>query len=331
MTDTPAPTPTETPEPIVRVGSADKALLNGDMDTAMLQYRAAATDSTDPTVREAALWGLARAQYEDERYADAAATLDRLIAAYPTSSYRGPAGFLKGESLFAMQHYSDAAAAFQDYLASRPGVLDSYVGELRGDALSQSGDTSGALAAYVQAQAAPHLDDAQVLQIKIAQTNAQLGDYGTAIAMYDGIAANTTNDYTRAQMDYLAGEAYLGEKLNAEAYVRFQHGVENYPLSSYSYLGLVELINAGISVNDLDRGLADYYAGIYDKALESLNRYIADNSANAATAHYYRALCLEKQDKPEDAINELDYYIASHPTGARWADAWAIGEPKARL
>ena len=45
MTDTPAPTPTETPEPIVRVGSADKALLNGDMDTAMLQYRAAATSA----------------------------------------------------------------------------------------------------------------------------------------------------------------------------------------------------------------------------------------------------------------------------------------------
>jgi soluble lytic murein transglycosylase len=322
LTDTPVPTPTETPIPIVRVGSADKALLNGDVDTAMLQYRAAATDSTDPNVREAALWGLARAQYEDERYADAAATLDQLIKDYPASSYRGPAGFLKGESLYAMQHYSDAAAAFQDYLASRPGVLDSYVGELRGDALSQAGDYSGALSTYVLAQAAPHLDDAQALQIKIAQTNAQLGDYGTAIAMYDGIAANTTNDYTRAEMDYLAGESYVGEKQNAEAYVRFQHAVENYPLSTYSYLGLVELINAGVSVSDLDRGLTDYYAGIYDKALESLDRYISANSANAGTAHFYRALCLEKQDKPQDAINELDYYIEDYPTGARWADAW---------
>ncbi len=322
LTDTPAPTPTASPVPIVRVGSADKALFNGDVDTAMLQYRSAAADSTDPAIRQAALWGLARAQYDDERYADAVTTLDELISTYPDSSYRGPAGFLKGESLYAMQHYTDAAAAFQDYLNARPGVLDSYVGEMRGDALSQAGDYSDALSAYTLAQAAPHLDDAQALQIKIAQMDAQLGDYATAIAMYDSIASDTTNDYTRAQMDYLAGEAYLGEKQDAAAYVRFQHAVENYPISYYSYQGLIELINAGVSVSDLDRGLVDYYAGIYDKALESLDRYIAANPVNDGTAHFYRALCLEKQDKPQDAINELDDYIKNYSSGPHWADAW---------
>ncbi len=323
LTETPVPTPTNTPVPIARVGSADRALANGDVDTAMVQYRAAASDSTDPNVRQAALWGLARAQYEDERYADAASTLDELISGYPDSPYRGPAGFLKGQSLYALQHYAEAAAALQDYLNFRPGVLDSYVGELRGDALSQAGDYSDALAAYTQAQAAPHLEDeTQSLPIKIAQTNAQLGNDDVAIAMYDGIAANTTNDYTRAEMDYLAGKAYLDEKKDAEAYVRFQHGVENYPISNYSYLGLVELVNGGVSVSDLDRGLTDYYAGIYDKALESLDRYVASNGPNAGTAHYYRALCLEKQDKAQDAINELDYYIKNYPTGASWADAW---------
>ncbi len=323
LTDTPAPTPTETPVPIVRVGSADKALFNGDVDAAMLQYRSAAADSTDPNIRQAALWGLARAQYQDERYADAVATLDQLTSTYPDSNYRGPAGFLKGESLYAMQHYTDAAAAFQEYLSTRPGILDSYVGEMRGDALSQAGGYSDALSAYTLAQAAPHLDDdTQSLPIKIAQTNAQLGNYDTAIAMYDSIAANTTNDYTRAQMDYLAGKAYLAENQDAEAYVRFQHGIENYPISNYSYQGLVELINAGVSVSDLDRGLTDYYAGIYDKALESLNRYLAANPTNSGTAHFYRALCLENQDKPQDAINELDYYIKNYPSGPRWADAW---------
>ncbi len=320
--ETPAPTPTETPVPIVRVGSADRALFNGDVDAAMLQYRAAAGDSTDPNVREAALWGLARAQYADERYADAVTTLDELINTYPDSSYRGPAGFLKGESLYAVQHYTDAAAAFQDYLTYRPGILDSYVDEMRGDALSQASDYADALAAYTLAASAPHLDDAQTLQIKIAQTNAHLGNNDTALAMYDTIASNTTNDYIRAQMDYFAGEAYLAKNQAAEAYVRFQHGVENYPISSYSYLGLVELINAGVTVNDLDRGLTDYYAGIYDKALESLDRYIANSPADPATAHYYRALCLEQQNKPQDAINELDLYIKNYPTGSSWADAW---------
>lgn len=320
--ETPAPTPTETPVPIARVGSADTALFNGDIDTAMLQYRAAASDSTDPNIRQAALWGLARAQYYDERYGDSISTLEELISSYPESSYRGPAGFLKGQSLYAMQHFSDAAVAFQDYLSYRPGILDAYVNEMRGDALSQSGDYSGALAAYNLAQSAPRLDDAQALQIKIAQTEFHLGDYDTALAMYDSIASNTTNDYIRAQMDYLAGQAYLSKGQQSEAYTRFQHGVENYPLSNYSYLALVELINAGVTIGDLDRGLTDYYAGIYDKALEALDRYIANNPTNDGTAHYYRALCLEKQDKPEDAMNELDYYIKNYPTGPRWADAW---------
>src|SRR5512141_1127004 len=47
--------PTATPVPVVRVGSGDKALFNGDIETAMLQYRAAAEDATDPEVRVAAL------------------------------------------------------------------------------------------------------------------------------------------------------------------------------------------------------------------------------------------------------------------------------------
>lgn len=320
--ETPAPTPTETPVPIARVGSADKALLNGDIDAAMLQYRAAATDSTDPNIREAALWGLARAQYADERYADAVATLDQLIRDYPASSYRGPAGFLQGQSLYALQHYTEAAQAFQDYLTNRPGVLDAYVGAMRGDALSQARDYADALTAYTQAQAAPHLDDAQALQIKIAQTDAQLGSYDTALALYDTISSNTSNDYIRAQMDYLAGKAYQAENKNTEAYGRFKHAIENYPISYYSYQSLVELINAGITVSDLDRGLTDFYAGIYDKALESFDRYIAATPSNDGTAHFYRALSLEKQDKPQDAIDELDYYIKNYQSHARWADAW---------
>jgi hypothetical protein len=85
--------------------------------------------------------------------------------------------------------------------------------------------------------------------------------------MYDNIAANTTNDYTRAQMDYLAGQAYLTSGRPAEAHARYKHAVENYPLSYHSYLGLVGLLDAGVAVGDLDRGLTDYFAGVYDKAL----------------------------------------------------------------
>ena len=322
LTPSPVPSPTATPVPIVRVGSGDKALFDGDVDTAMAEYRAAVGDTTDPNIKGAALWGLGRAQYEDERYQDAITTLDPLITDYPNSPYLAAANFIKGQSFLALQRYDEAAAAYQAYLTARPGVLDSYVQQLRGDALSEGGSYTDALAAYTLAQAAAHLDDAQALAIKIAQTHAKIGDYASALSMYDDIATNTTNDYTRAQMDYLAGEAYLALNQKDKAYERFTHAVENYPLSYYSYQGLIELVNANVKVNDLDRGLTDYFAGHYDVALAAFDRYIAATPVNDGTAHYYRAYALENLQKYQQAVDEFTYFIQHYSSNPKWPDAW---------
>jgi soluble lytic murein transglycosylase len=321
-TSEPAETPTETPVPIVRVSSGDKAFFNGDIEAATNEYRTAANDATDPDVRMAALWGLAKSQYADAHYGDAIVTLDQLANEFPGGAYTAAAQFLRGQCLFATQHFQEAAAAYQTYLDMRPGVLDSYVSDLRGDALAKIEDYAGALTAYKNAQAAPHLDDAQALQIKIGQTTASAGDTDGAIALFDNIASNTTNDYTRAQMDYLAGEAYLSTDRSAAAYDRFKHSVENYPLSYYSYLGLVELIGAGIQVNDLDRGLTDYYAGVPDKGLEALQRYIAAGLDEDGTAHYYQGLCLSDLQKYPEAVQALTDFINAFPNHPRWTDAW---------
>lgn len=322
LTATVAAPPTETPAPIARVSSGDAALFNGDLDAAVQEYRLAADGTSDPNVRAAALWGLGRAQLEDARYDESIATLEQLLSGFPDSPYAAPVKFLQGQSLLATQHYSEAAAAFQSYLTDRPGVLDSYAGQLRGDALFKAGDYTDALTAYTAAQAAFHLDDAQALRIKIAQTNAAAGNTDLAISQYNDIAANTTNDYTRAEMDYLAGQAYLAAQQTTPAYERFKHAVENYPLAYYAYLGLVELVGANVSVNDLDRGLTDYFAGVPDKALEALNRYITEHPEDDGTAHYYRALCLEELQKYQEAVDELGSFIEKYESNAKWSDAW---------
>ncbi len=322
FTPSPVPSPTATPVPIARVGSGDQALFDGDVDTAMSEYRAAVGDTNDPNIKAAALWGLARAQYEDTRYADAIATLNQLNTDYPSSPYLAAANFVEGQCYSAMQRPADAAAAYQAYLTARPGVIDSYVQELRGDALSAAANYPDALSAYTAAQAAPHLDDAQALQIKIAQTDAKIGDYASALSLYNNIATNTTNDYIRAQMDYQAGEAYLVLNQKDQAYGRFEHAVENYPLSYYSYLGLIELVNANVKVSDLDRGLTDYFAGQYAVAVTSLDRYISANPANDGTAHYYRAYALEKLQKYQEAVDEFTYFIQHYSSNPKWADAW---------
>jgi soluble lytic murein transglycosylase len=306
----------------VRVTNGDEALFDGDIDTATTDYRTAFNESNDPAIKAAALWGLARAQAADARHVDTLTTLAQLITDYPNSSYVSAAYFLQGQTYDEMQRYTDAAGAYQSYLSARPGVLDSYVQQLRGDSLSAGGNYSDALIAYNAAQSAPRLDDAQTLLIKIAQTRVQIGDYANALSMYSTIATNTSNDYVRAHMDYLTGEADLALNRNDEAYNAFRHAVQNYPLSYYSYLALVELVNAKAQVSDLDRGLVDYFAGQYNAALAALERYIAATPTDDGTAHYYHALTLEELQNYPQALSELDNFIKSYPTNSHWSDAW---------
>ena len=160
------------------------------------------------------------------------------------------------------------------------------------------------------------------MQIKIAQTHAALGEAETAISLYDTIATNTTNDYTRAQMDYLAAQALLDSQQTAAAYERLGHAVHNYPASYYSYLGLVQLLEAGVEVDDLDRGLTDYYAGVYDKALEALDRYIANNPGNDGTAYYLRASSLDHLEKFPEAVEAYTYFIQNFAGHDDWSTAW---------
>jgi len=327
LTLTPSPSPTATitptPAPVVRVASGDRSLFNGDYDYALGLYQTAYQDSSDPAVRAAAKWGEARTFYTDGRYTDALASLQTLLGEFPDSTYFPDAYFLQGLTYNQMQHYTDAAAAWQLYLTLRPGVLDAYTQELRGDALTNAGDYTGALAAYLASIQAPRLDDGIYVDVKVAQTRASLGDYENALPLYDGIAARTTNDYLRAQVAYLSGVAYqaLGQTENAQA--RFRLAVESYPLAYYSYLSLVELINAGVEVNDLDRGLVDYFAGQYDVALQAFDRYLAVNPVNDGTAHYYRALTLRELGNYQAAVDEFGIFIKDYSTHSKWVDAWA--------
>ena len=322
------PTPSPTPTPIVRIENGDKSLFNGDTENASLEYRAAFKDSTDPEIQAAALWGLARAQAIEGRHVDTLATLQQLITGYPTSIQLAHAFFLQGQTYFQMQRYVEAAAAYQSYLNAKPGVLDSYVQQLRGDALAAAGNYPDALTAYTAAQAAPHLDDAQALQIKIAQAHAQIGDYTPALALYDTITTNTTNDYTRAQMDYLSGEAYLSLGQKDNAYKSFSHAVQNYPISIYSYNSLVELVDANVQVSYLDRGLVDYFAAQngatgYDVALAAFDHYIASNPAdNDGTVYYYRALTLVQLQNYQGAVDEFTFFIQHYSPHSKWVDAW---------
>lgn len=321
-TATATPIPVPTIPPLTRIQEGEQALFFGDHETARREFEAAYRDGSSSQVKAAALWGLSRTEYADRRPANALTSLRQIVAEFPDSAFIPYVNFLLGKINYEQKRYQEAATNYNVYLEMRPGVLDAYVQELRGDALFDNGNFIEALEAYNAAMAAPQIGEPLQLEIKAAQTRIKVGDYGTAISTYDAIFARTDNDYIKAQMDYLVGLAHKELGQTELANERFLHAVENYPLSYNSYLSLVELVGASVPVSDLDRGLVDYFAAQYDVALAALERYISDGLDTDGTARYYRALTQQGLQNYDAAIGSFTSFIAEYPEHPRWVDAW---------
>jgi soluble lytic murein transglycosylase len=318
----PTPTITPTPMPTARVLVGDRALFNGDYETALVHYQTAFQNSPDASIQASAKWGEARAWFAEGRYEQSLSALQSLIADYPDSIHLEHAFFLQGLVQYRLASYAAAADSWQAYLTLAPGNLDAYTQELRGDALFEAGDYAQALPAYRAAIQAPHLGDAVFLDMKIASTYAELGDVTSALALYDGVAARTTSDYVKAQAAYEAGRVYQAADRGEQALASFRLAVENYPLSYYSYLSLIELLDAGAGVDELDRGLVDYFAGQYDVAIAAFGRSLEATLESDGTAYYYRALAFRDLGDIDAALQDYSTFISNYPAHPRWGDAW---------
>lgn len=319
-------TPTITPTPLIteRISVGDLALFYGDYDSALLQYQVALQDSPDPEIRAGAKWGEARIYFAEGRYNEALSTVQSLITEYPQFSKLGQAYFLQGFVFYRLENYPAAAGAWQTYLTLRPGYLDSYVQELRGDALFNSKDYANALTAYTAAIQASSLSDDVLLDMKVAGTQTQLGNIDAALSLYDGVIARASSDYVKAQAVYEAGVVHQTQGQNEAAIQRFAFAVDNYPLSYYAYLSLVALLDLGGTVSELDRGLIDYFAGQYGVAVAAFDRYLQTNPTdNDGTAYYYRANSKSSLSLYDDALVDYDFFIANYPAHPNWGDAWS--------
>lgn len=327
-TATPTPESTPTPLPAVRIESGDRALFNGDWDTALKEYRQARSNSSDPEIQAATLLGIGRVQYYTGEYGFALDTLRELIAAHPDLPQAADAYFFLARTYEDLKRYAEAADAYQHYLARRPGVIDGYILEWQGDAWFNAGNYPNAITDYQAALSSPRLEDYTNLQIKLARATAITGDYPTAIVMYTDIYNRTTSDHVKAQMDYLLGQAYTATGQPDLANAAYLDAVENYPTAYDSYLSLVVLVENGYPVNELDRGLVDYYAGQYNVAIAAFDRYLANDPVDPAAAYYYKGLSLSAAGDYYGAIAIWDIVIENYPQSSLWDNAW---EQKAYL
>lgn len=331
--------PTQTPTAFAtlsneaRVESGDQAFFYGDWDAALGEYQRALSGSNDDGLRAAALLGMGRTYTELDRLPEALETLNTLLGIYPNSDQTPAAYFALAQVHLAEGDSGGAAEAYAKYLEARPGVLDAYIQEQRGDALFAAGSLENAIAAYTAAIAAPQMGDTFGLQVKVGNVYSAQQNYEAAILAYQNVYNATANDYLKAEMDLSMGRAYLALGDDAQAYVLFQDAIANFPLAYSAYAALVELVTAGETVDELQRGLVDYYAAtnsfdggqeLYSVAIAAFDRYLETAPADHSdAAHYYRALSLRATQDYAGAINEFNHMIAEHTFDTHWVDAYS--------
>jgi soluble lytic murein transglycosylase len=318
----PIATLTPTPPPGSHIINGDQARIDGDYSLARQEYQTAYSTTSDPQVQAASLWGLGQVEYLNGYYDRSLNYLNELVSNFPNSYQRRLVFFLFGKNYDALKLYSQAAESYSTYLSENPGRIDSYVQELLGNSLVNNGNYAGALDAYKAALQAPRLDSAVPIEIKMAGVFTSLGDISSSLQIYNDIALRTTDDYYKAQMDFLIGQIYINQGQPELAYPFFQDTVAKYPAYFDSYSALVALVEAGIPVNDLDRGLVDYFSGHYGVALVAFNRYLLDNPGHDGTVLYYMALTMRENGEYQQAIDTWSLLIDNYPENRFWESAW---------
>jgi soluble lytic murein transglycosylase len=323
VVNTPIPTTTPNLPAINNSLAGDVEYFYGDWEGAITSYEATLASAQSTEEGSAALLGLGKVNYQKGDYQKSLDYLRLLVASYPDSPLIHKAYFALAETYSALDRHLEAADAYSLYLGRRPGILDAFINHRRGDALSEAGESLKAIEAYQAAIAAGSGPDLYTLQLKIGQEYAALEDYSTAIVTYNDVYLQTTNDYAKARADYLLGKAYLELDQIDQAEAAFRDAVLRFPLSYDSYLSLIEIVNNGFEINDLDRGLVDYYAGQYSYAVEAFDRYLADPEAeDRGTALYFKGFSLRSMGLHEQALAAWDEIIDRYQDHAYYVAAW---------
>jgi soluble lytic murein transglycosylase len=316
------PTPTLTPQPEVRIDQGDRALFLGQNDLAQSEYQSAYQQSSDPQVQAAAQLGTARVQLQAGDIDLAIATLQQVTSQFSDTDAADDAYYFLAQAAEENDDPAGAAAYLQAYLAQGSTPIDAYLQVRLGDLLMAAGNPNDAISAYESASQDAEYADDESLKIKIGQAYTGIQDYSNALRLFLGVYDASSNEYTRAEVNLLAGQIYLALGMPEQAEARFMDSVNNYPSSYDSYSALVYLVDSDVAVDPLYRALVDYFAGQYGVAVDIFKIYLDATPDHDGTAHYYRAMALRYTDQPTQELQEWDALIKDHPGDRFWLEAW---------
>ncbi len=322
ITDTPLPTPTPTVLPEVNLGNGEYALFSGNFTKAVEEFELAKTKTSDSQIHQLADLGIAQAYISLSNFSTALGILNNIIDQNPIQDILWKSYYFQGLCHKNLNQISESIVSFQNLIENAPPVINEHFYELIGDQYLKLYNYTKAIDAFKSAIDSNPNQDLSWLNIKIGNAYLALSDYTNAIRVLMEVHDTNPNEYIRAQTNFLAGQAYLSLGLPDQAYSRFQESVENYPKAYDTYSGLVALVNAGIPVSELNRGLIDYYAGKYGLAIDAFDRYMAATPDHNGTALYYKGLSYQAISEYSNAITVWESLINSFPDDRFYVDTW---------
>ncbi len=274
-TPTHTPTPTATPIPSDRLALAQRAYDAGDYDTARREFEALLADpGADANEHRLALHWRGRSELELGDTAAAIATLKLFVRQYPSDELTRAAQFNLGRAYEQAGQAQEAMAAYRGSIVP-DDPINVYIYERIGDVALRTGAYTDTISAY--RVGLESTDDAgfQVhLREGIAQAELSLDNPAGALVQYETILSMSQIAAYRAKILRLAGESHQAAGNPQAAYERYLEAVNSYPEAYDSYLALVELVDAGVPVDDFQRGLVDYHAKAYQPAIVAFDRYL---------------------------------------------------------
>ncbi len=319
-TISPTPTPEPTPLPLVCMRAGERALFYGDWDTALAEYQTARTGAATAEERGDAQLGLGVALASAGRWQESFDALGVFLVDYPDHAERARGFFHRAQAAEELGLLDQALQDYAAYLALRPGRIDAYVNERSGDLFRQAGRPVEAVPAYQAALSAPGLLSALGLEFKIGQAYLEAGEPGAAFERFDRVYQIATDGATRATANLLAGLALEAQGDVQGAYGRYLDSVNRFPEAYDAYTGLVRLVDAGVPVDDFQRGLVDYHAGAHEPALAAFERVLAVGPNT--DAFYYRGLTRQALGDGAGAVSDFAAVVAGGAEAPHWTDAF---------
>jgi soluble lytic murein transglycosylase len=303
--------------------------INGNYEEAIAGYLRVLEGAPTPEQSRQARYHLARSYLLNRDYQAAASAWEGFIARYPEDSRLPEATLMLARAYQASGQCTPAIAFYEDYVRQDP-VLADLAYEWIGDCRVVEQDLEGAIDAYRQALDLAADRGVQVsLREKIADAYVTQEGYDAAISEYDAILGVARLDHYRAEIEYLAGQTLAAAGNREASFARYRRAVDSYPEAEYAYLALIELVDAGLKVDEFQRGLVDYHAGkaypdAFGAAIRAFDRYLAAESApKADEALYFKALAHRAIGEAPVALETLAALVSGYPESEWRVRAWS--------